>query len=119
MSTVTLEIPETLAARLRTYPDADRFASDAIIDALQREAVSSAFRRPLRPFAEYSSEAGYVAAAAESAPAFGVDSDLAASLAAGHADAERGRTLSLDEAKAEWAAGRAAWRQRRSADGDE
>ena len=100
--TITIELPDELAARLAARlpeEERDRFAIAAIADALNQAEQADAL--PLRPFSEYASEADYVAAAADSAQAHSLDPDTCAAIAKGIADWEAGHTLSLSEARAQ------------------
>ncbi len=108
--TITIELPEELAARAAAAglgaEEVSRYAAAGAVAAVttaagQAETEQAAAPEPLRPFAEYPSKAAYVAEAVRRAAAFGVDPEEAAGIAAGIADVEAGRTVTLEEAQAE------------------
>jgi hypothetical protein len=106
--TVTIQLPPDRELRLR-----DRAArqgkevGDYLLDMADPEGAASQ-PVPLRPVAEYTSEAAYVAEAVRMAVAQGHDPVTAAAIAQGIADGEAGREQSFEEYTAEMRAARMA-----------
>ncbi len=119
MATLSLDIPDELAARLDGLSPHERAEAEARAVAALLAVNGDAAPQPkapiipLRPFHEFASENEYVAAAVAGAAAAGIDPDVAYGLARGIADAEMGRTLTLDEMVAENEQRRAEWRAAR------
>lgn len=107
---ITIELPtEVKAALLADARAQGREAAALVVDLVASRygfasmmAAVEADREPLRPPAGYSSRAAYVTEAMRLAPAFGVDQECAGGVAAGFADAEMGRALTIDQAQVEF-----------------
>lgn len=113
--TITLDLPEDLAAALADVPEADRshYAVGLMRAALHNYPEGEDEALPLRPRSAYPSDAAYITEAVRLAPSFGVDPEVAAALAEGIADAEAGRFLTLDQVDANIEAAFAARRKER------
>lgn len=124
MPPLTIEVPDDLAERLRVRAEQEGQDLNSFAVATLTEQVDRAADRPeaMRPRSEYPSDESYIAEAVRLAPAFGMNTETAAGIAAGISDAQAGRLMSLEESMSNFEtayAARLAAETARKQEGDE